>query len=77
MKKMKNLVIGSIIGVIIGMWLGINIGKDRPILSNPFAEPALQEKLKQTGGEVLEKGGKALEKSGKVLRGTIVDNANQ
>jgi ABC-type lipoprotein release transport system permease subunit len=45
MKKIKKLVIGSIIGVIIGMWLGINIGKDRPILSNPFAEPALQEKL--------------------------------
>jgi len=77
MKKIKKLIIGSIIGVIIGMWFGINIGKDRPIFSNPFAEPTLQAKLKQTGGEVLEKGGKALEKSGKVLRGKIVDNANQ
>lgn len=60
----------------IGMWFGINIGKDRPIFSNPFAEPALQEKLKQTGGEVLEKGGKALQKSGKVLRRTIGHNSN-
>ena len=77
MKRIRKLIIGSIIGVTIGMWFGINIGKDRPIFSNPFAEPALQAKLKQTGGEVLEKGGKALEKSGKVLRGTIVDNANK
>ena len=70
MKKIKNHIIGVIIGVIIGMWFGINIGKDRQIYSNPFAEPTLQSKLKQAGGEVLEKGGKALEKSGKVLRGS-------
>ena len=77
MKKIRKLIIGFIIGVIIGMWFGVNIGKDRSIFSNPFAEPALQVKLKQTGGEVLEKGGKALAKSGKVLQGTLVDNANK
>ncbi len=76
MKKIKKLIIGLIVGVMIGMWFGINIGKDRPIFSNPFAEPALQEKLKQTGGEVLEKGGKALQKSGKVLRRSIGHNSN-
>jgi hypothetical protein len=77
MKKIRKLIIGFIIGVIIGMWFGVNIGKDRSIFSNPFAEPGLQARLKQTGGEVLEKGGKALAKSGKVLQGTIVDNANK
>ena len=77
MKKTRKLIIGFIIGVIIGMWFGINIGKDKPMFSNPFAEPALQAKLKQTGGEVLEKGGKALAKSGRVLQGTIVDKTNK
>ncbi len=68
MKKVRYLILGLVIGAIIGLWFGINIGEDKSIFSNPFSEPTIQKKLKQTGGEVLEKGGKALEKSGKALK---------
>ena len=68
MKKIRYLILGLVIGAIIGLWFGVNIGKDKSIFSNPFAEPAMREKIKQTGGEVLEKGGKALEKGGKALK---------
>jgi hypothetical protein len=73
MKRVRYLILGLIIGAIIGLWFGINIGKDKSIFSNPFAEPSIQNKLKQTGGEVLEKGGKALEKSGKALKKKLED----
>lgn len=73
MKRVRYLILGLVIGAIIGLWFGINIGKDKSILSNPFAEPSIQKRLKQTGGEVLEKGGKALEKSGKALKKKLDD----
>jgi hypothetical protein len=73
MKRVRYLILGLIIGAIIGLWFGVNIGKDKSIFSNPFAERTIQNKLKQTGGEVLEKGGKALEKSGKALKKKLED----
>lgn len=54
--------------MIIGLGLGINIGKDKPLLSNPFSGQTLKQKLKETGEEVLEKGGEVLEKSGEALQ---------
>lgn len=68
MKAMKNLLLGVVIGLLLGLWLGINIGRERPIFSNPFAAQSLQEKLKQTGGELLEKSGEALERGGRALQ---------
>jgi uncharacterized protein YneF (UPF0154 family) len=68
MKRVRFLILGLVIGAIIGLWFGINIGKDKSIFSNPFTERTIQKRLKQTGGEVLEKSGKALEKGGKALK---------
>jgi hypothetical protein len=68
MKRVRFLILGLIIGAIIGLWFGINIGKDKSIFSNPFAEATVQKRLKQTGGDVLEKSGKALEKGGQALK---------
>lgn len=72
-KKLKNIIIGFAVGIIIGMWFGINIGKDKSICSNPFAERTLQERLKETGGEVLEKSGKALQETGRALQEKLRD----
>jgi hypothetical protein len=72
-KTLKNMTIGLVVGIIIGMWFGINIGKGKSLLSNPFAGSSLREQLKQTSGEVLEKSGKVLEKSGKALQETLHD----
>lgn len=67
LKKIRLLLLGLVIGMLLGLWFGINIGKGRPIWSNPFDKSAVQKRLKKESGELLEKGGKVLEKSGKKL----------
>jgi len=59
---------GAFIGIAIGLWLGINIGRETPLLSNPFYKESLNEKLKRLGGETLEKSGRALEKTGQEIQ---------
>ena len=75
MKKIKALLLGAIIGLLLGLWIGVNIGKDKPVFSNPFAEDSIQEKLKKSGGRLLEKSGEALEKGGKALQQKMDDSA--
>ena len=68
MKQIRALIGGIVFGLLLGLWFGVNIGRDRPIFSNPFTEPTIREKLKQTGESLIEKSGKALEKGGKALQ---------
>jgi hypothetical protein len=52
---MKKFFIGLVIGLIVAFPLGINFGKDKPLLSNPLAaKPDLAEKVKERTGEVLQ-----------------------
>ena len=71
MKQIKALLIGIIIGLLLGLWFGVNLGRDRPIFSNPFVETTVKEKLKQTGEALIEKSGEALEKGGKALQKSV------
>ena len=48
MKKLKFLLLGVVVGLLFGLWFGVNIGKEKPIFSNPFEDKALQEKAKET-----------------------------
>lgn len=68
MRRIKGIIFGMVIGIPLGLWFGFNLGQDRPLLSNPFAEPAFKEKIKQTGDDLIEKGGEVLEKSGQALQ---------
>jgi hypothetical protein len=70
-KDIKNLITGILIGLLVGLWFGVNLGKGRPILDNPFKDPIIQKKIKKTSDEVLEKSGKALEEGGKALRDAV------
>jgi len=63
MKKLKTLLLCAIIGLLFGLWFGINIGKDKPVYSNPFKDQTLQEKAKEKTSEVIEETKKALQKS--------------
>lgn len=67
-QKIKLILAGMVFGVLIGLALGVNIGRDRPLLSNPFARESLGEKVKNLGGETLEQGGKALQQAGQSLQ---------
>ena len=52
---MKKFFIGLIVGLIVAFPLGINFGKDKPLLSNPFAaKPDLAERVKERTGEAIE-----------------------
>ena len=74
MKRIKVFIFGVVIGIALGLWFGFNLGQDRPLLSNPFEEPTLQEKIKQTGDSLIEKGGEVLEKSGQALQNKAKDD---
>ena len=74
MKTIKTLLGGIVIGLLLGLWFGVNIGRDRPIFSNPFTAPTVQEKLKQTGKTLIEKSGETLEKGGKALKDSTSGN---
>ncbi|MDX8386670.1 MAG: hypothetical protein R8M11_09190 [Gallionella sp.] len=67
---MKIILLSLLIGVGVGMWLGVNIGRNVPLYSNPFDTDSLNQKLKKVTSETLEKGGQALEKTGKALERT-------
>jgi len=68
MKRIKSMIFGLIAGVLLGLWFGFNLGKERPLLSNPFDEGAFQDTIKQTGEDLIEKSGEVLEKSGQALQ---------
>jgi hypothetical protein len=68
-KALRQLILGVVVGLLLGLWFGVNIGKDKPVLSNPFAERTVQDRVKRTGGEILQKSAEALEKGGKALQG--------
>jgi hypothetical protein len=50
------------------MALGVNMGREKPLLSNPFEKESLVERAKKLGNETLEQSGKALEKTGQALQ---------
>ncbi len=49
---MKKFLIGFVVGVLIAFHLGINFGRHRPLLSNPYAEQV--ESVKERAGQVIE-----------------------
>ncbi len=52
---MKKFLIGLFIGAILAFPLGINFGKDVPLLSNPFAaKPDISERVMERAKETLE-----------------------
>jgi hypothetical protein len=74
MKKLKPILFGLVIGLLIGLWFGVNIGKGKPVYSNPFAERSTRNLLKDTGGRLIQEGGRAIEDAGEALRGINKNN---
>jgi hypothetical protein len=68
MKRIKTIIFGLAIGLLLGLWFGFNMGKDRPLFSNPFKAAGIQDRIKETGDTLIEKSGQVLEKSGQALQ---------
>ena len=54
LKSIRQISFGIIIGLILGLWFGVNMGKNKPLFSNPFAEEDLQLKAKQKTEEIIQ-----------------------
>ncbi|TDJ62063.1 MAG: hypothetical protein E2O37_11590 [Proteobacteria bacterium] len=55
MKNAKIFIFALILGALIAFPLGINFGRDAPLLSNPFKQRSIQDKLIDTVTESAEK----------------------
>lgn len=69
-----------VFGVCIGLWFGVNIGKEKPIFSDPFTEVSLEDRIKKTSasllkksGDLIEKGGRQLQRSGQALKKKVIE----
>ncbi len=52
---MKKFFFGLVVGAVIAFPLGINFGKDVPLLSNPFAaKPDFSDRVKQRADDLIE-----------------------
>lgn len=40
MRFLKTLIIGVFLGCVLGLWLGVNIGQDQNLFSNPLPSAA-------------------------------------
>lgn len=61
---MKKYIVSVLVGFVIGLWVGINIGKDQPIWSNPFTktERSMAEKAKMKVKEMVDDAQATLQK---------------
>ena len=51
MLRIKKYVMGAFIGLLVGLWMGVNIGAERPLWSNPFVKKNLSQKAKNVASE--------------------------
>ena len=58
--KAKTFILGFIIGGILAFPLGMNFGRDEPLLSNPFADRAMTARVKRA---VKDKTGRLVDKT--------------
>lgn len=64
---LRGFAVGLLLGGLVALWLGINIGKNQPLFSNPFAEsPALQKAREylDEAERTMERAKKAAERAG-------------
>ncbi len=58
--KAKTFILGFIIGGLLAFPLGMNFGRDEPLLSNPFADRAVTARVKRA---VKDKTGRLMDKT--------------
>ena len=66
---MKKFFFGLVVGAVIAFPLGINFGKDVPLLSNPFAaKPDFSDRVKQRTGDLIEDTKEAIHEATKPVK---------
>ena len=49
---MKDLILGFLLGGIVGLWFGVNLGKDQPLLTNPFVKTSDIQEMSEKFDEI-------------------------
>ena len=71
--KIKIFFSGLIVGILVAIPIGMNLGRDAPVFSNPFAEPTVRQMM---GNKVKEGAGQAMERT-KDAAGKTVEGAKR
>ena len=64
-RVLRSFAVGLLIGGLAGLWFGMNIGKNRPLLSNPFADVPLAQEAGRAAHEAVEGAKEGVEQAGK------------
>jgi len=62
MKTVNGLIMGVLLGLGAGLWMGVNIGRDLPLTTNPFNPPTLSESFGDKAGRIYDKTKEAIDK---------------
>lgn len=63
-RVLRSFATGLLVGGVVGLWFGMNIGKEQPLLSNPFADVSLSQRASQTASQAREQVGDAVRSAG-------------
>jgi len=61
--RIKYLIFGIIIGSVFAFPLGINFGRDDPLLSNPFENPSMQDRVREKARELADEARERMHKA--------------
>ncbi len=50
---------GAFVGLLVGLWMGVNIGAERPLWSNPCVKKDISQKPKEVASEAWKDAKKA------------------
>ncbi|MDZ7786645.1 MAG: hypothetical protein U5K73_00425 [Halofilum sp. (in: g-proteobacteria)] len=67
-RVLRSFAVGLLLGGLVGLWFGMNIGKDQPLLSNPFAEVPLAQKAGRAAAGAVEGAKQGAEKAGRAAK---------
>lgn len=63
MFAIKKHLLGIAIGIVLGLWMGVNIGKGKPIWTNPLDERAIADTAKAKVQGVIKDARRAVRES--------------
>jgi len=66
-KMLRGFAVGLLVGGLTGLWFGMNIGKDQPLLSNPFTRVSLSERLDRAADQATGQASDAIEEAGDAI----------
>lgn len=54
MKTIINILFGLLAGLLLGLWTGVNLGKEKPLFSNPFADSSVTDQMKHKASDLYQ-----------------------